>query len=165
MVSATLDKESEMRLKIISACFFVIVASVCSAGDVEEMRSVLQANFDACNNEDVDALMGTCSVDMPRREEFRMESAKLWKEKDIYYRLIKFKVLEISGDYAIASIVQTTNTKDRSANSGHEEFVRNGTGLLTKSECVEYKAAFKKDGRRWKCYLTLTEPVDYDLDR
>ena len=71
-----------MRLKIISACFAVIVASVCSAGDVEEMRSVLQANFEACNNEDVDALMGTCSVDMPRRKEFRMESAKRWEGRE-----------------------------------------------------------------------------------
>lgn len=165
MASATSDKESKMRLKIFSACFVFVVSSVCLAGDVEEMRSVLQANFDACNNEDVVALMGTCSVDMPRREEFRIESAKLWKEKDIYYRLVKFQVLQIDGDYATASVVQTTNTKDRSANSGHEEFVRNGTGLLTRSECVEYKVAFKKDGRRWKCYLTLTEPVDYDLDK
>jgi hypothetical protein len=151
-------------MKTFYSFLFIVFASACLAGDVDEMRNVLEANFEACNNEDVAALMATCSVDMPRRDEFRRESAKLWEEKDIYYRLIRFKVLEIEGDYAIASVVQTTFTKDRSSNSNREEFVRNGTGLLTKSECVEYKVAFKKDGRRWKCYLTLTEPVEYDAD-
>jgi hypothetical protein len=142
----------------------MLSCSTCIANDVEEMRNVLQANFEACNNEDVDALLSTCSVDMPRREEFRRDSIKVWKEKDIYYRLVKFNVLQIKGEYAVASVVQTSHTQDRDSENERDEFVRNGTGLLTKDECVEYKVAFKKDRGVWKCYLTLTEPVKYDLD-
>lgn len=147
--------------------FLILVAfsaSFCFADDVSEMRAILEANFDACNKEDVDALLETCSLDMPRREEFRIESRKLWQEKDIYYRLARFKVLQIQGDYATASVVQLSHVKDRSSNDEHEAFLRNGTTLLTKDECVEYKIAFKKDSGVWKCYLTITEPVKFDLD-
>ncbi len=143
----------------------IFFGSCCFAGDVEEMRSVLEANFNACNNEDAEALLETCSLDMPRRDEFREESLKLWKEKDIYYRLVKFKVIEINGEYATASIVQLTHVKDRKSKNKKEEFIRNGTGLLSLKECVEYKIAFKKDDGNWKCYLTLTEPVEYQLDK
>lgn len=141
-----------------------LIANCCYAGDVEEMRNILEANFSACNNEDANALLETCSIDMPRREEFRRDSIKLWKEKDIEYKIIKFKVLQIKGDYAVASVVQLSHTKDRTSADKRDEFVRNGTTLLTLDECVEYKAAFKKDDGVWKCYLTLTEPVLYNLE-
>ena len=161
MVSAKLNKELRMRYFVL----FLFLSSVCYGGDVEEMRQILEANFAACNNEDVESLLETCSVHMPRREDFKRDSISLWEEKDIYYKLEKFKVLQIEGDYAVASIVQTTLTKDRKSVNQRDKFVRNGTGLLSLSECVEYKIAFKKDNRVWKCYLTLTEPVDYDLNK
>lgn len=149
------------RTILFVALFFV--CPFCWAGDAEDMRKVMEANFDACNKEDVNALLETCSVDMPRRDEFRRDSLKVWKEKDIYYRLADFKVMQIKGDYAVASVVQISHTLDRNSEDHRDEFVRNGTGLLTKDECVEYKAAFKKDRGIWKCYLMLTEPVKYDL--
>jgi len=151
-------------MKIFVALMLLIFSASASADDASEMRSILQKNFDACNNEDVDALMETCSIDMPRRQEFRRESEKLWKEKDVYYRLVDFKIESIQGDYATAWVVQTSHVEDRSSSDEREEFVRNGTTLLTRKECVRYKVAFKKDGRFWKCYLTLTEPEEYDLD-
>jgi hypothetical protein len=138
---------------------------VCLADDEREIGAVMQANFDASNLEDVDALMDTCSVDMPNREEFRADSANLWREKDIYYRLLRLKIIQIEGDYATASIVQETMVKDRGSKSGRDRFIRNGTGLLSDSECVEYKVAFKKDRGVWKCYMTLTPPVDFDPAR
>jgi len=143
----------------------ILFCSTCVADDASEMRDILQKNFDACNHEDVDALMETCSVDMPRRQEFRRESEKLWSEKDIYYKLVDFKADSIEGNYATAWVVQTSHVQDRSSSDEREEFVRNGTTLLTRKECVRYKVAFKKDGRSWRCYLTLTEPEEYDLDR
>jgi hypothetical protein len=132
------------------------------AGDSDEMLAVMRANFEACNNEDLEALMDTCSVDMPRREEFREDAGRLWEEKDIYYSLISFTVIRVEGDRAIASVVQGTTTRDRKAPSDRDLFVRNGTGLLTEEERVEYKVAMKKDGRKWKCLLVLTEPVKWD---
>jgi len=143
--------------------YFLILflfGSFCYGGDVEEMKQVLEDNFTASNNEDVEALLNTCSVDMPRRKEFERDCVELWKEKDIYYRLLEFEVLEIKEDYAIARIVQMTHTKDRSSSTDRQRFVRDRTGLLSLKECVEYKIAFKKDNGIWKCYLTLTEPLE-----
>lgn len=143
---------------------FLLLSGFCLAGDTEKMRAVLEANFDACNREDLDALMDTCSVDMPDRPGFRMESEKLWKEKDIYYRLVRFQVTQVDGDYATAVVVQHSATADRGSNDDREAFFRNGTGLLTKDECVKYEVAFKKDRGRWKCLATLTEPVPCSPD-
>lgn len=142
-------------------CFVFSICVNCFGNDIEEMRSVLEANFAACNNEDADALLDTCSIDMPRREDFRIDSINLWREKDIYYQLVDFQVLRIHKDYAIARVVQLSHTKDRTSANRKDEFIRNGTGLLTLKECVEYQVAFKKDKGFWKCYLTLTEPVEY----
>ena len=149
----------KMKIILILASLFPIC---CIADDNMEIESVMRANFEASNAEDVDALMDTCSVDMPRREEFREDSAKLWREKDIYYCLLRMKILQIKGEYATASIVQRTTVKDRGSEQGRDRFIRNGTGLLSDSECVEYKVAFKKDRGVWKCYMTLTPPVNVD---
>jgi hypothetical protein len=81
MASATSGREIKSNSRLL-LLFAIVVASVCSAGDVDEMQSVLQANFDACNSEDVDALIASVRW-TSHREEFRMESAKLWGEKDI----------------------------------------------------------------------------------
>lgn len=135
------------------------------AGDQEEMREILEANFEACNNEDHVALLDTCSLDMPDREGFRKESIKLWKEKDIYYRLVKFKVLSIEGNIATATVVQLSHTQDRNSNDDREAFIRNGTTLLTKEECVIYNVAFKKEKGEWKCLATISEPLKYDLEK
>jgi len=158
-------EEKEIEMKNIYFIFALLVSNFCCAGDFEEMRNILEANFSACNNEDANALLDTCSRDMPRREEFRKDSIKLWKEKDIEYKIIKFKVLQIQGDYAVASVVQLSHTQDRRSANKRDEFVRNGTTLLTLEECVEYKVAFKKDDGVWKCYLTLTEPIPYNLQK
>lgn len=130
----------------------------------KEMYSCLERNFQACNNENVEELLDTCSLDMPRREEFRHESVKLWREKDIYYRLVRFKLLKIEGNYAVAEVVQLTHVEDRNSSNEREEFIRNGTTLLTRDECTKYRVAFKRDNGSWKCYLTITEPVKCDLN-
>lgn len=137
----------------------VSVSSVCFAGDAEEMLAVLRANFDACNREDVDALMETCSVDMPDRRRFREESVKLWREKDIHYSLVDFRLVRIDGNVATAEIVQNTHCADRKHADEKERFFRNGTTLLPDAEKVRYMVSFKRDSGRWKCYMTISEPV------
>lgn len=149
-------------------CVLLSVALSCSlafAGDEQEMYEVLLENFRACNEEDVDALMDTCSVDMPDREGFRRESELLFREKDIHYSLEDFRVTQVRGNYAEAWVVQRTYSEDRSSDSEQREFFRNGTTLLPREECVEYMVSFKRDGRLWKCLLTITEPVPYRGER
>lgn len=146
----------------------VIAALLCSsalADDSREMYEVLSRNFAACNDEDVEALMDTCSVDMPDREGFRRESELLFREKDIHYSLVDFRVTKIRGDYAEAWVVQKTHAQDRSSDSEDREFFRNGTTLLPRDECVEYMVSFKRDGQRWKCLSTISEPIPYRGER
>lgn len=147
-----------MRYAILAAS---LVCSSLMADDRQEMREILAANFAACNAEDVDALMETCSVDMPNRERFRRESEAVFKEKDIHYSMEDFLVTHVEDDYAEARVVQATYTNDRSSDDKDTSRYRNGTTLLPSEECVEYMVAFKRDGRAWKCYMTISEPVPY----
>lgn len=142
--------------------FLVFSCSASFASDKDEMLAVLSENFRACNDEDIEGLMATCSVDMPDREGFREESETLFREKDVRYSLIEFEVTEVSGGYAEARVVQATHTEDRTSDSPRREFVRHGTTLLPRHECVEYMVAFKREGGKWKCLATISEPVPYD---
>lgn len=142
-------------LSVFLACSFAV------AGDEDEMRSVLAENFRACNEEDVDALMDTCSVDMPDREGFRRESEVLFREKDIHYSLEDFRVTRIRGNYAEARVVQRTYTDNRESDSRQREHFRNGTTLLPREECVEYDVSFQRERGRWKCLMTISEPVPH----
>jgi len=149
-------------------CFLLVaLASLpqCRADDLDEMRQVLSENFAACNEEDIDSLMDTCSVDMPDREGFREESRILFEEKDIHYSLVDFKVTKVDGNYAEAWVVQATYTDDRGSGSDRRARFRNGTTLLPKDELVEYMVAFKRDGKKWKCYMTISEPQPYSLQK
>jgi hypothetical protein len=141
--------------------FFLLSCSACLAGDREEIREVLVENFRACNEEDVDALMDTCSVYMPDRPGFRRESEILFREKDVHYSLVDFRVTELRGDYAEAWIVQKTYAEDRTSDTESREVFRNGTTLLPLEETVEYLAAFKRERGRWKCLATISEPVPH----
>ena len=146
-------------MRILICAVFLSLSQVCLAGDADEIRYVLQANFEACNMEDADALLETCSVDMPDRRGFREESVRLWREKDIHYSLVDFRLIKVDGDIATAIIVQKTHSKERNHANEKELFYRNGTTLLPDAEVVRYMAAFKKDSGVWKCYLTISEPV------
>lgn len=143
----------------------LMVFSQCRAGDREEMRHILEENFAACNEEDIDSLMDTCSVDMPDREVFRRESRILFREKNLHYSLVDFKVTRVDGDYAEAWVVQTTYADERDSDSEQRANFRNGTTLLPKDEVVEYMVAFKRDGGAWKCYMTISEPRPYVMEK
>lgn len=149
-------------------CVFLLAVLSCSvafANDEREMYEVLSENFRACNEEDVDALMATCSMDMPDREGFRRESELLFREKDVHYSLQDFRVTKIRGDYAEAWVVQSTYSKDRSSDSERRGRFRNGTTLLPQEECVEYMVSFQREGGHWKCLSTISEPIPHRAER
>lgn len=151
------DEERKMTKKLFA--LLLLFPLPCLANDADEIRAVLEANFSACNAEDAEALLNTCSVDMPDRQGFKNESIRLWQEKDIQYSLVDFNIVRIHGDVATAVIVQKTHSTDRKHANEGERFFRNGTTLLPDDEVVRYTAAFKKDSGVWKCYMTLSEPV------
>lgn len=145
--------------------FFVLATLLflpqCLANDREEMHQILSDNFAACNEEDIESLMDTCSVDMPDRAGFRKESQMLFGEKNIHYSLVDFKVTLVDEDYAEAWVVQATYCDERESDTEQRTQFRNGTTLLPKEEVVEYMVSFKRDGAKWKCYMTISEPRPY----
>jgi hypothetical protein len=142
-----------------------ICVSVCMAGDRDEMRQILADNFAACNEENIEALMDTCSADMPDRPGFRRESEILFQEKDLHYSLVDFEVTMVDQDYAEAWVVQATYTDDRNSDSEQRSKFRSGTTLLPQEEVVEYKVAFKYEAGKWKCYMTISEPRPYRMEK
>lgn len=136
-------------------------ASKARAQEAEAIRSALEANFEACNHEDVKALVGTLSKSLPRVAEFTKEAKDTFEQTDAYFRLADFEVLEIKPPYAVARVVQITlpkDEKDRTAGTNQQIFFRNKSGLLPQWECVEYLQTFKKEGGKWKVHLILSEP-------
>jgi hypothetical protein len=152
-------RRREMQGQMRFFLFFLLSCSACLAGDHDEIREVLAENFRACNEEDIDALMDTCSMDMPDRPGFRRESAILFGEKDVHYSLVDFRVTKLRGDYAEAWIVQKTYSEDRTSDSDARRAFRNGTTLLPQEETVGYFASFKRERGRWKCLATISEPI------
>lgn len=141
--------------------FLIFSNSAFCESDEEEIRQVLVDNFEACNREDIDALMDTCSMSMPDRPGFKRESEILFEEKDVHYSLEKFKLITKRGDYAEAWIVQRTYAEERGSDSSERKSFRHGTTLLPQEECVEYKASFKRERGSWKCLMTISHPVPY----
>ena len=129
--------------------------------EAEQIRVALEANFQACNNEDVRALVASCSKTMPGIPEFAKEAKDTFEQTDAYFRLADFELLELRPPYAMARVVQITlpkDEKDRTTGTNQQIFYRAQTGLLPPWECVEYLQRFKKEGGKWKVDVITTKP-------
>jgi hypothetical protein len=154
-----------MMIRIVVSTLVALSCSYAFCDDTDEIRSVLEANFRACNEKDVGALMDTCSVMMHDREGFRRESQILFREKDVHYSLEDFEIVLIRGNYAEARVVQVTYTEGRDSDSESRRRFRNGTTLLPSEECVEYMASFRREGGSWKCLATISDPIPHSRVR
>lgn len=129
--------------------------------EAEQIRAVLQANFRACNEENLNALMATCSREPPGTAEFADQARQLFKQTDVYIRMADFELLELKPPYASARIIQITlpaDEKDRTSGDAKQVFFRGNSALLPQWECVEYTQSFKKENGRWKLYAITTKP-------
>ncbi|MGB8853221.1 MAG: hypothetical protein WCC69_06620 [Pirellulales bacterium] len=127
----------------------------------QHIRAALQANFQACNEENLEALMGTLSVAMDGREEFANEARTLFRDTDVYLRVADFELLEFRPPFASARVIQITlpaNEKDRVSGDARQVFFRGNSALLPKWECVEYTQQFRKENGHWRLHLITTEP-------
>jgi hypothetical protein len=136
------------------------------AKDTEAMRAALEANFQACNYEDVDALVATMSKSMPGVSEFAQEAKDTFGHTDAYFRLADFELLEYRPPYATARVIQITlpkEEKDRATGTNRQIFYRGHLGLFPPWECVEYLQRFRKEGGKWKVDLitTVPKPVEW----
>lgn len=129
--------------------------------EAEQIRSALEANFQACNNEDVEALTATLSKDLPGVPEFAKEAKDTFDQTDAYFRLADFELMDVRPPLAVARVVQITvpkDEKDRTTGTNEQIFYRGQSGLLPQWECVEYLQGFRKEGGKWKVHTILTKP-------
>ncbi len=129
--------------------------------EAEQIREVLEANFQACNHEDVKALVGTMSKSMPGVPEFAKEAKDTFDQTDAYFRLADFELVNLRPPFAAARVVQITlpaNEKDRTTGTNRQIFYRGRSGLLPQWECVEYVQTFKREGGKWKVHAIVSEP-------
>lgn len=150
-------------------CLVFILAAfgtlACAAeSDAPKIRAVLEKNFQACNEEDMKALMDTQARTIPREEldKFQAAAEKLFAETDVYLRLEEFQLLKVQGQYAAARVVQVTlpaDEKVRSNPSACERFYRSNTMLMPEHERVEYIQTFKREGGKWRLWEIVTKPT------
>lgn len=142
--------------------------SRANAAAEKQIRAVLEANFQACNEEDLRALMATCSRAMPGSQQFAEEARLLFDETDVYLRLADFSLLWMKPPFACARVIQITlpaDEKDRTAGDAQRVFYRGTSALLPQWECVEYTQTFRKESGRWKVLAITTEPKPVEWPR
>jgi hypothetical protein len=130
-------------------------------------RAILEDNFQACNDENVKALIKTCSRYTGTREEgleFMQEAQSMFDETDVYMRLTGFKLIKVEGPFAYAYVNQLTlpaAQKDapRTGNAELSGYFRHNSGLLPKWQEVQYLQKFHFDAGKWKVHRLVSEPV------
>jgi len=125
------------------------------------IRAALEDNFQACNHEDLPALVATLSKSMPGIQEFAKEARDTFDQTDAYFRLADFELLELRPPFAVARVIQITlpkDEKDRTTGTAEQIYFRARSGLLPPWVCVEYQQAFRKEGGKWKVHLITTKP-------
>lgn len=129
--------------------------------EADKCREVLQANFQACNEENLPVLMSTLDRQLPKRDEFEQEARAVFADVDMYMRVKEFELLEVRGPWAAARVVQLTlpaNEKDREAGTAQQVFYRQNSMLLPEYDLVEYTQMFHKSGGKWRLWLVTTQP-------
>lgn len=147
----------------------VLCGVVGQAADTaaDKMRSTLERNFQACNNENIEELMDTQARSLPKADmdKFREEAEELFEETDVYLRLEDFQLLQIKGNFAAVRVVQVTLPGDEAARNNPDEcerFYRNHTMLLPAHERVAYVQTFKREGNTWRLWEIVTKPEPVD---
>lgn len=157
------------RYKRVGAVVFLLAAlgaapCVLRAEDstTRELRQLMLANFEACNHEDLPALMRTMSVEMPNRELFIKQCEREWSESDLYYRLDDIRLVpqaEWRLPYAVATIKQTiTGSEPESGKAQANADLSNRMSLNTRTPTTEQEVLFRRERGKWKVVASLTQP-------
>ena len=156
-----------MKKCFISIVLFFSMSSFAFCVDKaveQKVNEAMQRNFDACNKEDVRAVMNSCSNEMPDRDKFEKESVSVFAEKDIHYSLVECELIEIKFPYALARIVQDTYVQNRDAPTKPQKAYRNSSALLP-DERVEYLNTFKFENGVWKLLVIVSEMKQVNVDK
>jgi hypothetical protein len=73
------------------------------------MRAVLEENFRACNEENLNKLPGTTSHftgTWEQMAEFAAEAEQMFEDTDVYMRLVDFELTDFGPPVAYATVIQ-----------------------------------------------------------
>ena len=163
---------------------FMLAPALGSAADVDspvarqeaqKMRAVLEENFRAVNEENLRKLLATTSryTGTPEQmAQFAAEAKQMFKELDVYMRLVDFELVRFQPPRAYAMVTQLTlPTEDKAGDDelaerkmGRTHF-RHNSGLLPEYELCRYKQRFNFEGGRWKVHRIVSEPEKAEWPR
>lgn len=150
---------------------------------LEETRAGIvksvQAQFEACNEENMEKLLVVVSQEMPSRQRFMTEVDSCWSANDSYNILESVEILDDSDapgaefeyPYATARVTQTVielRVGDerkpvflRKCRKGDRDPLEIAThlGLLSRAETISAEVLFKHEDGEWKLVNGLTEAV------
>jgi hypothetical protein len=169
---------SEIIAGVLLLAFVLVATPQARAGDprlrvaqreATKMRKVLSENFQAINEENLKKLIGTTSrfTGTPQEmAEFAAEAEQMFKDTDVYMRLVDFQLTDFSPPFADAQVTQLTlpaedkDTQDARPGKamGRLEF-RDKSALLPEFELCTYKQRFHFENGKWKVHRVLSQPV------
>jgi hypothetical protein len=134
--------------------------------EAEKMRAVLEANFQAINEENLPALLQTCSRVSGTPEqmaEFASQAKEMFEDTDVYMRLVDFKLTKFQPPRAYATVIQLTLPADQKdaadpepgGQMGKLEF-RHKSALLPEYELSTYKQRFSFENGQWKVHRVVS---------
>lgn len=153
-----------------SACFAIDAGTKYDINWVEKnlpkVREVLEKNIQACNAEDVKALMKTLHPSLPGRDEFQAEAEQLFEDTDLYTRIIAVEysphcteTTHLGAEFCVYVYQHTVI-----ANGSEEDktFFREHAAMIP-PEYSKYLMGFLPDGDGkggWKCGMIYEKPVE-----
>jgi hypothetical protein len=140
----------------------------------------LEANCQACNEENLDKLLATMSDEMPNRDLFIETTLAGWRELDTYNRIDKVEVLKHSDaphancryPYATALVTQTiikvgdgqaSVFKQCEDGECYDKDLAHKMNVDPKFETARMQMLFKHEDGEWKLIAGLTDPEPVGL--
>lgn len=162
-------------MRSVIASLIVVFSSTCFAIDpgtkyderwvaenLPKVREMLQLNIQACNEENIDLLMQTLHPALPGLDEFRAEAEKLFKDTDLYARILAVQY-DVSGTTtnhreAVFAITILQHTVVTTGSEEDKTFFREHAAMIP-PEYSKYVMEFLPDGKGgWKCGMIRGRP-------
>lgn len=119
--------------------------------EMEAIRAVIEANFQASNSKDVEGVMRTMTPYTPNRAAFVVELQKFFNDVDCYIRLLDVKLVsaEMQSTGPVATVRVTQHTMGpKDDDTDYSEF-RSKSAMLPPYEVCEFDLVMHKVRGKW----------------
>jgi hypothetical protein len=125
--------------------------------EMRAIRAVIEENFRASNNEDIDGVMDTMTPYTPNKENFRAELKEFFEETDVYTRLVDLTFVSAEmtsyGPAATVRVVQQTLSKLEEDRAIPYSDFRSRSAMLPPWEVCEFEIVLHKVRGKWRAHL------------